>query len=34
VDAQTVSLMWAELEEAGRAEELRATIRQMTQIRR
>jgi uncharacterized Ntn-hydrolase superfamily protein len=34
VDAQTVSLMWAELEEAGRAEELRATMRQMTQIRR
>jgi uncharacterized Ntn-hydrolase superfamily protein len=34
VDAQTVSLMWAELEEAGGAEELRATIRRMTQIRR
>lgn len=34
VDAQTVALMWASLEESGRAEELRATIRRMTQIRR
>jgi uncharacterized Ntn-hydrolase superfamily protein len=34
VDAQTVDLMWRELEEAGRAEELRATIQRMTQIRR
>jgi uncharacterized Ntn-hydrolase superfamily protein len=34
VDAQAVRLMWDELEEAGKAADLRATIRSLTQIRR
>lgn len=34
VDAQLVELMWRELEAAGKAEELRAEIREMTRVRR
>ncbi len=34
VDAQAVALMWAELEAVGKADAVRATIRDLTQIRR
>lgn len=34
VDAEAVELMWAELEAAGRADELRAVIRELTAVRR
>jgi uncharacterized Ntn-hydrolase superfamily protein len=34
VDARAVALMWTDLEEAGRAEELREMIRELTQVRR
>jgi len=34
VDAETIALMWSELEDAGKAAELRRTIRDLTQIRR
>lgn len=34
VDAETVELMWEELEAVGRADELRRTIRELTRVRR
>jgi len=34
VDARAVELMWEELEAAGRAEELRRRIRELTKVRR
>lgn len=34
VDAQALELMWAELETAGKATEMRATIRELTAVRR
>jgi uncharacterized Ntn-hydrolase superfamily protein len=34
VDAQLVDLMWTELEAAGKAEEMRAVIRDLTRVRR
>ncbi|MDH3270913.1 MAG: DUF1028 domain-containing protein [Gemmatimonadota bacterium] len=34
VDAKLVGLMWSELEASGKADELRATIRELTRVRR
>ncbi len=34
VDAHAITLMWADLESAGKAEEVRALIRELTQVRR
>lgn len=34
VDAELVALMWAELEEAGKAEDMRVLIREVTRLRR
>lgn len=34
VDRDTVSLMWARLEEAGRAEQVRGLVRELTRVRR
>ena len=34
VDARAVEIMWAELEAAGRADDMRATIRELTRVRR